>query len=70
MMATEGSEMLRGEFMLLVADKMPEAERQVRRGALRGSLTAKIIAGYFGGPKQLFVKRALELAKAVRDGWA
>jgi hypothetical protein len=55
---------MKGEFLLLVQDKLLEAEKQVRAKASRGSLTEKILQGHFGkgSARYLFYRRAKELA--------
>jgi hypothetical protein len=56
---------MRGEFLLLVRDCIPEAEAKVRRAALPGSLTSKILNGWFGERSKaaLFARKARELAR-------
>jgi hypothetical protein len=56
--------MLRDEFNLLVRDFLPQAEIAVRKAALPGSLTEKVLKGYFGDRSRtaLFVRKARSLA--------
>ena len=58
--------MMRGEFALLVRDKLPEAERIVRERAAPNSLTEKIMNGWFGYKSitALCVRKAREIAIA------
>ena len=57
--------MMKDEFNLLVLDKLPEAERIVRKQAASGSLTEKILKDWFGekSKQYLFFKKARELAR-------
>lgn len=59
--------MTEGELRLLMRDKIPEAIRLVHARAATGSLTEKILQGWFGEASKyaLYARKAHELARAA-----